>query len=89
MTKATDQNGASSIWGGRFAGGPSAVMQRINASIDFDKRLYAQDIRGSKAHCAMLVKVGVLSEADGKAILQGLDQILGEIDRGEFVFSTS
>ncbi|HLN26041.1 MAG TPA: argininosuccinate lyase, partial [Patescibacteria group bacterium] len=61
MTKAPDQAGASSIWGGRFAGGPSAVMQRINASIDFDKRLYAQDIRGSKAHCAMLVRTGILT----------------------------
>jgi argininosuccinate lyase len=89
MSKAPEKTGASTIWGGRFAAGPSAVMQRINASIDFDKRLYAQDIRGSKAHCAMLVKVGVLSEADGKAILQGLDQILREIDSGAFVFSSS
>ncbi|HXP96507.1 MAG TPA: argininosuccinate lyase [Telmatospirillum sp.] len=89
MTSAPDKSGASTIWGGRFADGPSAVMQRINASIDFDKRLYAQDIRGSKAHCAMLVKVGVLSDADGKAILQGLDQIRQEIDSGAFVFSTS
>ncbi len=89
MSKAPDQAGASTIWGGRFAGGPSAVMQRINASIDFDKRLYAQDIRGSKAHCAMLVKVGVLSDADGKAILRGLEQILQEIESGQFIFSTS
>jgi argininosuccinate lyase len=89
MTSAADKSGASTIWGGRFADGPSAVMQRINASIDFDKRLYAQDIRGSKAHCAMLVKVGVLSDADGKAILQGLEQIRQEIDSGAFVFSTS
>jgi argininosuccinate lyase len=89
MTKVPNQAGASTIWGGRFAGGPSAVMQRINASIDFDKRLYAQDIRGSKAHCAMLVKVGVLSKADGKAILQGLDQILQEIESGQFIFSTA
>ncbi|PKU22020.1 argininosuccinate lyase [Telmatospirillum siberiense] len=89
MTKVPDQTGASTIWGGRFAGGPSAVMQRINASIDFDKRLYAQDIRGSKAHCAMLVKVGVLSDADGQAILRGLDQILQEIESGRFTFSTA
>lgn len=89
MSKVPDQHGASTIWGGRFAGGPSAVMQRINASIDFDKRLHAQDIRGSKAHCAMLVKTGVLSEADGQAILAGLDQILGEIESGRFIFSTT
>jgi argininosuccinate lyase len=88
MTKLPDQPGASTIWGGRFAGGPSAVMQKINASIDFDKRLYAQDIRGSKAHCRMLVKTGVLTDADGEAILQGLDQVLREIEDGSFVFRT-
>jgi argininosuccinate lyase len=88
MSKNPDQTSASTIWGGRFAGGPSAVMQRINASIDFDKRLYAQDIRGSKAHCAMLVKTGILSEADGAAIATGLDQILREIEDGRFQFRT-
>ena len=86
MTKAPDQTGASSMWGGRFAGGPSAVMQRINASIDFDKRLYSQDIRGSKAHCGMLVKTGILSAEDGDAILNGLDRILQEIESGHFIF---
>jgi argininosuccinate lyase len=88
MTKAPDQAGASSIWGGRFAGGPSAIMQRINASIDFDQRLYAQDIRGSKAHCAMLVRTGILSQADGDAIVAGLDRILQEIESGRFQFRT-
>ncbi|HVI51620.1 MAG TPA: argininosuccinate lyase [Candidatus Sulfotelmatobacter sp.] len=88
MSNDQDQAGASSIWGGRFAGGPSAVMQRINASIDFDKRLYAQDIRGSKAHCAMLVKSGILTAADGEAIQGGLDQILAEIEGGKFTFRT-
>lgn len=88
MTKAPDQAGASSIWGGRFAEGPSAVMQRINASIDFDKRLYAQDIRGSKAHCAMLVRAGILTAQDGEAILSGLDRILQEIESGQFQFKT-
>ncbi|MBI2241625.1 MAG: argininosuccinate lyase [Magnetospirillum gryphiswaldense] len=78
---------ASSMWGGRFAGGPAAIMQRINASIDFDKRLYAQDIRGSKAHCRMLVKQGILTQADGDAILAGLDQVLAEIEAGSFPFS--
>jgi len=77
---------SSQIWGGRFAAGPSAIMQRINASIDFDKRLYAQDIAGSKAHCAMLVKTGILSDADGRAILAGLDQIRQEIADGRFEF---
>ncbi len=78
---------ASSMWGGRFAGGPAAIMQRINASIDFDQRLYAQDIRGSKAHCKMLVKQGIITPADGDAILAGLDQVLQEIERGDFPFS--
>lgn len=78
---------ASSMWGGRFAGGPAAIMQRINASIDFDKRLYAQDIRGSKAHCRMLVKQGILTAEDGDAILSGLDKVLAEIEAGAFPFS--
>ena len=80
---------SSQIWGGRFAAGPSAIMQRINASIDFDKRLYAQDIAGSKAHCAMLVKTGILSRADGDAILAGLEQIRQEIAEGRFEFKQS
>jgi argininosuccinate lyase len=75
------------LWGGRFAGGPAAIMRRINASIDFDKLLWAEDIAGSKAHCAMLVAREILSAEDGAAIAGGLDQIHGEIERGEFVFS--
>lgn len=77
----------SSIWGGRFEGGVSSVMERINASISFDKALYRQDIAGSKAHAAMLTQQGILSEADGKAISDGLDTILREIESGAFVFS--
>jgi argininosuccinate lyase len=76
----------SAIWGGRFVGGPAEVMQAINASIDFDKRLYAQDIQASKAHCAMLVGAGIITEADGKAILRGLDRVRAEIDAGDFIF---
>lgn len=79
----------STIWGGRFGAGPSEVMEEINASIEFDKRLYAQDIRGSKAHAAMLVKQGILTEEDGKAIQAGLDQVLGEIEAGNFDFKRS
>jgi argininosuccinate lyase len=74
-------------WGGRFDGGPAAIMRRINASIDFDKRLYAEDIAGSLAHCAMLVAQGILTPEDGVAIAKGLEQIRGEIDSGAFVFS--
>ena len=74
-------------WGGRFAAGPAEIMRRINASIDFDKRLWAEDIAGSQAHCAMLVAQNILSPEDGAAIAAGLDQIKAEIDGGRFVFS--
>ena len=77
---------ASQMWGGRFAEGPSRVMEEINASIDFDKRLYAEDIAGSKAHCAMLAQQGIIAKADGDAILGGLDAILEEIEGGTFTF---
>jgi argininosuccinate lyase len=77
----------NSLWGGRFAGGPAEIMRRINASIDFDKRLYAEDIAGSKAHCAMLVAQNILSPEDGAAITAGLEQIRSEIEGGSFVFS--
>ena len=72
------------MWGGRFAAGPAAIMQQINASIDIDRRLYAEDIAGSKAHADMLVKQGILTAADGAAIAQGLDRIKAEIDAGDF-----
>jgi len=76
----------NALWGGRFAGGPAAIMRRINASIDFDRRLYAEDIAGSKAHCAMLVAQRILTAEDGAAITAGLEQIQAEIDAGSFVF---
>jgi argininosuccinate lyase len=78
---------ANSLWGGRFTGGPADIMRRINASIEFDKRLYAEDIAGSKAHCAMLVARDILSSQDGATITAGLDQIKSEIESGLFVFS--
>jgi argininosuccinate lyase len=74
-------------WGGRFTGGPAEIMRRINASIDIDKRLWAEDIAGSKAHCAMLVSQNILSPQDGAAIAAGLDQIRAEIEGGRFAFS--
>jgi argininosuccinate lyase len=78
---------ANSLWGGRFTGGPAEIMRRINTSIDFDKRLYAEDIAGSKAHCAMLVAQNILSPEDGAAITAGLEQIKSEIESGCFAFS--
>ncbi|MEQ1931212.1 MAG: argininosuccinate lyase [Parvularculaceae bacterium] len=77
----------NAMWGGRFAGGPAAIMAEINASIDVDKRLWREDIAGSKAHAAMLVQCGVISSADGAAIARGLDGIAAEIEAGRFAFS--
>ncbi|HTU52691.1 MAG TPA: argininosuccinate lyase [Acetobacteraceae bacterium] len=76
-------------WGGRFAAGPAAVMAEINASIGFDWRLWRQDIEGSLAHAAMLTHVGVLSEADGAAIREGLEAIEAEIAAGNFAFDAA
>ncbi|MCA0422293.1 MAG: argininosuccinate lyase [Proteobacteria bacterium] len=78
---------ANAMWGGRYQEGPAAIMEEINASIDFDKRLAAQDIRGSRAHVAMLAKQGIVSEADAKAITEGLAKIEAEIEAGTFTFS--
>ncbi len=75
------------MWGGRFESGPDAIMEEINASIGFDKRLFRQDIAGSKAHAAMLAKQGIISKADAKQIRKGLDQVQAEIEAGSFSFS--
>ncbi len=74
---------------GAGAAGTADVMAEINASIGFDKRLYAQDIAGSKAHCEMLVAQGILTREDGAAILSGLDRIVRQIERGELAFDTA
>ena len=78
---------SNQMWGGRFASGPDAIMEEINASIDFDKRLYIQDIQGSLAHAAMLVDTHIISAEDGDKIAQGLNTILSEIENGGFEFS--
>ncbi len=75
------------LWGGHFAGGPAPLMEQINASIGFDKRLYAHDLAGSRAHARMLSSVGLLSEAERDAILDGLDRIEALIEDGQFDFS--
>jgi len=77
---------SSAIWGGRFSGGPDEVMEEINASIDFDKRLYAQDIAASKAHARMLAAQGIIPSEDGDAIAEGLDAVAKEIEEGRFPF---
>ncbi len=78
---------SNKMWGSRFSSGPDAIMEDINASIDFDKRLYAQDIQGSRVHCQMLVATGIISNEDGEKIAHGLDTILSEIEAGKFEFS--
>ncbi|MBD9526265.1 argininosuccinate lyase [Paracoccus sp. PAR01] len=80
---------ANQMWGGRFAAGPDAIMEAINASIGFDQRLYAQDIRGSRAHAAMLAAQGIISTSDAEAIGEGLLTVLSEIEKGGFPFSTA
>src|SRR5258705_1288944 len=75
---------ANKMWGGRFALSPSEIMQEINASIGFDKVLAPQDIRGSKAHAAMLAAQGILTKEDEAQIQAGLDQIMNEIESGQF-----
>ncbi|MHA1599569.1 MAG: argininosuccinate lyase [Alphaproteobacteria bacterium] len=89
MSTKAKKSSANTMWGGRFSVGPDAVMTHINASIDFDRRLYAQDIAASKAHCEMLVRQEIISAQDGKAILSGLDTILREIEAGEFTFDAA
>ncbi len=76
---------ANSLWGGRFGGGPSAIMQDINASIGVDKRLWREDIQGSRAHVAMLGKQGIVSADDAAAIDKGLQQIAAEYADGKLV----
>jgi len=75
------------MWGGRFASGPDAIMESINASIDFDKRMAVQDIAGSIAHSAMLAKQNIITETDAEAIKEGLLIILSEIENGTFEYS--
>jgi argininosuccinate lyase len=75
------------MWGGRFAAGPDAILEEINASIDFDRHLFAQDIAGSKAHASMLAAQGIITATDADKIAQGLDTILREILDGKFNFS--
>lgn len=80
---------SNKMWGGRFDEQPSSVMTQINASIDIDKRLYKQDILGSKAHAAMLVKQGIIPAEDGDSIQKGLDQVQSKIESGDFTFSSA
>jgi argininosuccinate lyase len=78
---------SNAMWGGRFQSAPDAIMEEINASIDFDKALWRQDIRGSKAHVAMLAERGIVGQDDAAAITRGLTAVEAEIEAGQFTFS--
>ncbi|MDG1472701.1 MAG: argininosuccinate lyase [Ascidiaceihabitans sp.] len=82
-------NSSNTMWGGRFAAGPDAIMEAINASIGFDQRMAAQDIAGSRAHAAMLGATDILTDTDVAAIREGLLTVLSEIEGGTFQFSTA
>ena len=89
MTDTPSSKSSNQMWGGRFAAGPDAIMEAINASIGFDKRMAAQDIEGSRAHAAMLGATGILEASDVDAIREGLLTVLSEIEAGKFEFSTA
>jgi len=74
------------MWGGRFRTSPDSVMEDINASVDFDRHLFRQDIAASQAHAAMLAKQGIITADDARKIAHGLDTILSEIESGRFKF---
>lgn len=80
---------SNKMWGGRFAAGPDAIMEAINASISFDKRMAAQDIEGSRAHAAMLAAQGIIETNDAETIREGLLTVLSEIEAGTFEYSTA
>jgi argininosuccinate lyase len=85
MTKSS----SNAMWGGRFASGPDAIMEAINASIGFDKRMARQDIDGSRAHASMLAAQGIIRDTDASAIREGLLTVLSEIETGSFEYSAA
>ncbi len=87
MSKATTDRTANQMWGGRFAMSPSELMEEINASVGFDKRLAEQDIRGSKAHARMLAATGIITKDDARKILNGLDAVQAEVRAGTLDWS--
>ncbi len=82
----TDKS-ANRMWGGRFKALPAEIMEEINASIGFDKRLAPQDVRASKAHASMLAAQGIITKADAREILKGLEQVLAEIESGQMAYT--
>jgi len=85
----SDNKSANAMWGGRFSAGPDAIMEAINASIGYDRKMAAQDIEGSRAHAAMLAARGIIENSDATAIREGLLTVLSEIEAGTFKYSTA
>ncbi|SFI91393.1 argininosuccinate lyase [Jannaschia pohangensis] len=88
MSKSSESS-SNKMWGGRFATGPDAIMEAINASIGFDRRMARQDIEGSRAHAAMLAAQGIVTDTDAEAIREGLLTVLSEIEAGDFAWSAA
>jgi argininosuccinate lyase len=84
--KSPNQKKANQMWGGQFESAPADIMARINASIEFDSKLYAQDIKGSIAHATMLAETEILTKKEANEIIKGLKAIQIEIESGNFVF---
>ncbi|WP_341863461.1 argininosuccinate lyase [Gymnodinialimonas sp. 57CJ19] len=84
-----DTSKANTMWGGRFAAGPDAIMEAINASISYDQRMARQDIEGSRAHAAMLAATGIVEGSDVDVIREGLLTVLSEIEGGTFAYSAA
>ena len=85
-SSSAERDSANKMWGGRFETKPSEIMEEINASISFDRRFYAEDIRASQAHANMLCACGILSDEEAEAIVSGLDAVRAEIEGGRFEF---
>ena len=88
-TGSSNDTKANTMWGGRFAAGPDAIMEAINASISFDQRMARQDIEGSRAHAAMLAATGIVEGSDVDVIREGLLTVLSEIEGGTFAYSAA
>ena len=88
--KRTNVNHETNVsWGGRFSEGPDELVARLNASVSFDQRMYAEDIEGSQAHAQMLGSQGIIPQAESEMICEELERIKGEIRRGEWSWSIS
>ena len=85
-SSSAERGSANKMWGGRFETKPAEIMEEINASISFDRRFYAEDIRASQAHANMLCACGILTDEEAEAIVAGLDAVRAEIEEGRFEF---